>query len=229
MSHITHPDKAVNNVGLVVRIVVLAAIACILLLLAVSFAVNHMRLGFEKEYRAIHEYKLKTIATNVSLSISGDEIALDPVTASQKYASVLGLMIQKSDRESFSSLDYGLYAYSTGELIVMYETNPDRMMARKKQVSDWFTKDSSMSLFQEENTSSVFVPIFDSQGNMRGLFELNGEFSELDQYGRNIEQNLLKTVLVVILISLVLFSLQYIIPVIFKIATNNRKGGSSIE
>lgn len=222
-------DQPVSSIGHVIRVVVLAAIACILLLLAVSFGVNHMRLGFEKEYRAIHEYKLKTIATNVSLSISGDEIAMDPVTASQKYASVLGLMIQKSDRDSFSSLDYGLYAYSTGELIVMYETNPDRMMARRKQVSDWLTKEYQISLFPEENTSSVFVPIVDSQGNMRGLFELNGEFSQLDDYGRKIEINLLKTVLVVILISLIMFSFQYIIPVVFKLATNSRKGGSGIE
>lgn len=222
-------EKPINSIGNVVRIVVLAVIAGILLLLAVSFAVNHMRLGFEKEYRAIHEYKLKTIATNVSLSVSGDEIAMDPVTASQKYSSILGLMIQKSERESFSSLDYGLYAYSTGELIVMYETDPDRMMARRKQVSDWLTKDYKISLFQEENTSSVFVPIVDSQGNMRGLFELNGEFSQLDNYGRKIELGLLKTVLVVIIISLIFFSFQYIIPFVFKMATSSRKGGSGVE
>ena len=72
----TNQGNASRNdlVNRIIRAVVLIVVALILAVVSVSFAVHHMRLKFEDEYRGITQDKMSQVSSIIQLSVNGDEI-----------------------------------------------------------------------------------------------------------------------------------------------------------
>ena len=86
-------SSASNAAGKVAKIVFLSLFALVLVVVSVSFAVHHMRLGFEKEFQKTLIQRVQTDAGNAALAVSGEEIKADSSKAAQKYSSVLPYML----------------------------------------------------------------------------------------------------------------------------------------
>ena len=95
-----------------VRAVILVIVALIISVAAVSFAVHHMRLQFENEFKGISDTKINQVADLAKIGINGDDISADPSAAAEKYSHVLSLMLADVTSESLSTESYGLFSYS---------------------------------------------------------------------------------------------------------------------
>ena len=62
---------ASNAAGKVAKIVFLSLFALVLVVVSVSFAVHHMRLGFEKEFQNTLIRRVQTDAVNAASAVSG--------------------------------------------------------------------------------------------------------------------------------------------------------------
>lgn len=208
----------------VLKIIVLTLFAVVTAVVAVSFAANHMRAGFEKEYRSQVNLKTEQFAAASSLLINGDEITADPVKAQTKYANILPAIMVDSMEKNQSRKLYALYAYNGGALTPLLKSSDTGILAAEIPISDWLTAGrTNPYILEKDGQYTVLTPIKDSQNKVVGLFELSSTYSFLDSYGNSVERRVLMSVLVAVTAGIFLFSLQYLIPEIVHYA-GRRKG-----
>jgi len=207
----------------VLKIIVLTLFAVVTAIVAVSFAANHMRVGFEKEYRAQVNVKTEQLAAASSLLINGDEITADPVKAQTKYANVLPAIMIDSMEKNQSRKLYALYAYSGGALTPLLKSSDTGILAAEIPISDWLTAgETNPYIIDNDGQYTVLTPIKDSQNKIVGLFELSSTYTFLNSYGNAVERRVLMSVLVAVAAGISLFSLQYLVPGIVHIARQRR-------
>ena len=95
-----HQAEVLNRL---IRTIILIIVSLMLSVLSVSFAVHHMRLQFEEEFKTISDDKIESVCDVVRRTLDGDEIAADPQTAAVKYNEVLSLMLADVSTQSFSA------------------------------------------------------------------------------------------------------------------------------
>ena len=201
-----------NQLSTAVRALVLGFFAMVLAVVSVSFAIHHMRRGFESEYLDIYQHQLESIAMNAVLTIDGDEIQSDPISAGQKYPAIINLMLPNQSDDSFSTIDYGLFTSpEENTLTIIYMSNPENLVSPNIQTYKWNNKSEPYPVISE-NKSSLLIPILNSQGTIIGLFELTGTHTRLQEYGDILEGKLLMAVIVSAVVGMILFSFQYFIP-----------------
>lgn len=206
-----------NRLSTAVRALVLGFFAIVLAVVAVSFAIHHMRQGFENEYYDHYQQQLEALAINATLVIDGDEIEANPVEAGQKYPAIINLMIPDQSEESFSTIDYGLFlCLDENSLAVIYMSDQNALLAPITPIYKWRSNDPESHTIVTDAKNSVFVPILNSRGETVGLFELTGTHSQLREYGNILEGKLLMAVIVSAVVGLVLFSVQYFVPKILR-------------
>ncbi|MBN1891732.1 MAG: hypothetical protein JW780_03045 [Clostridiales bacterium] len=207
-----------NRLSTAVRALVLGFFAIVLAVVSVSFAIHHMRQGFESEYRDHYQHQLEALAINATLVIDGDEIETDPVGAGQKYPAIINLMIPNQSEDSFSTIDYGLFlCLDENSLAVIYMSDQDALLAPITPIYKWRNIDPETYPIVSDTKNSIFVPILNSQGETVGLFELTGTHSQLREYGNILEGKLLMAVIVSAVVGLILFSVQYFVPKILRL------------
>lgn len=218
----TDNEKETNQLASVIKAIVLALFAVVISVVSVSFAVHHMRIGFESEYADVYENKIMNLATTSALVINGDDIVLDPAAAGQKYSAVISLLLPKNSEDKFSEINFGIYQYQDAKLFVVFESSTENAFsASQVQISNWFTADLKPYTVISGKSISILVPITDSQQNVVGLFEINGQYSGLDYYGDVLEGKILLAVIVSVSIGLLLFSVQYALPKILSTRKSN--------
>ena len=107
-------NTASNAAGNVAKVVFLSLFALVLVVVSVSFAVHHMRVGFEREYQKTLITRIKTDAGNAASAVSGEEIKADSSRAAQKYSAVLPYMLMDTNENDYSTQAFGLYEYNNG-------------------------------------------------------------------------------------------------------------------
>lgn len=208
----TDNAKDTNQFAPVVKAFLLALFAVVISVVSVSFAVHHMRNGFESEYADIYESKILSLATTSALVINGDDIVSDPVSAGQKYAAVINLLLPNNPEDNYSEVNYGIYQYKDGQLYLVYESKEAVMASSQVQPSEWLKADLKPYIIRSDKDISVLIPITDSSKSVVGLFELKGQYFGLNDYGDVLERKILLAVIVSVSIGLLLFSMQYAIP-----------------
>ena len=93
--------------GRIVRICLLIIVSFVVAIAAVSFAVHHMRLQFENEFKRISDTKMRQVTDIVRMSIDGDDLVSNTVNAPAKYSAVLDLMLVDTTKENLSAEGYG--------------------------------------------------------------------------------------------------------------------------
>ncbi|HOO61884.1 MAG TPA: hypothetical protein PKV44_05615 [Bacillota bacterium] len=214
-----------GNAAKVLRVVILVIFSLVLAIVSVSFAVHHMRIGFEREYRSIMETRVTTAAENASLMINGDDIVNDPANAAAKYASVLNLLLSDTNDEDYATQAFGLYAYTNGSLSMLVESDSDMLISGDVAVSDWLTKDLTPYIISDQYEIHYLVPITDSTGKAVGLLEISGNSEEIVSLGNTVESRVLSSVIVAVLCGMVLFALQYAISPLLGLITKTGKEG----
>jgi hypothetical protein len=88
MSNMSGDPKAgqTDFVNRLVRIVILVIVSFLISIAAVSFAVHHMRLQFENEFKKISDTKMRQVTDIVRMSIDGDDLVSNTVNAHAKYS-----------------------------------------------------------------------------------------------------------------------------------------------
>jgi hypothetical protein len=219
-------ENETNQLTSVIKAIVLALFAVVISVVSVSFAVHHMRLGFESD-ADVYENKIMSLATTAALVINGDDIVLDPAAAGQKYSAVINLLLPPNPEDKYSVVSFGLYQYKDGQLYVVHESSTENVYsASQVQVSNWLTAELKPYTVVSGKSISILVPITDSQQSVVGLFEINGQYSGLNNYGDVLEGKILLAVIVSVSIGLLLFSVQYALP---KILSTRKKNWGDTE
>ena len=102
-----------------VRIVILTIVSFIVSIAAVSFAVHHMRLQFEGEFKSISDKKVNQVCDVAKICIDGDDFTSPTVNSPLKYGSLLSLIMADTTSENLSAEGYGLFAYKDGQLSLL--------------------------------------------------------------------------------------------------------------
>lgn len=210
-----------NQFASAIKAFLLALFAVVISVVSVSFAVHHMRNGFESEYADIYEAKILNLATTSALVINGDDIVSDPASAGQKYAAVINLLLPNNPEDNYSEVNFGIYQYKEGQLYLVYETKEEYMSSYQVQPSNWLKADLKPYIIRSDKDISVLIPITDSSKNVVGLFELKGQYFGLNDYGDVLEGKILLAVIVSASIGLLLFSIQYAIPKFLSVGKKN--------
>lgn len=223
-------NRQVNEsdiVNRIVRAVVLIVVALILAVVSVSFAVHHMRLKFEEEYKGITDSKMRTVTDIVQKTVSGDELIGDTQAAITKYNDVFPLLLADTSTDSYSKEDYALFLYSGGQLSLLTTSDDTASFAVvDTPISDWLSADNSTSTVYGDNSESILVPVADSTGKCVAVFEYKCSFGELSRLGNEVENRILKAVIVSCAAGVVLFLIQLFIPKL--IMRSGRKGGQTL-
>lgn len=209
-------NSASNAAGKVAKVVFLSLFALILVITSVSFAVHHMRLGAEKEFKNTMVDRVRTDAKNAAVVVSGDEIENDPAVAAEKYSKILPFMLMDTNEDDYSTQVFGLYYYSNGTLIMLTGIDSDLLIANKIQVSDWLTADLAPYEVRDEDEFHYLVPIQDKEGKVTALLELSAQTRPINEMGDKLESMILRTVTAAVLVAMACFSLQYIVPPIVR-------------
>ena len=224
-------NRSVNRsetLNKIVRAVILIVVSLLLSILSVSFAVHHMRLMFEEEFKNVSDKKIQQTCDIVKLMINGDEIIADPVAAAEKYDQVLSLALADTSTQSHTTESYALFLYSDGKLTLL--TPPDAgdaedFQVAKHEISDWLSADNSTAILSDKTSESVLVPIADSTGRCVGVFEYKCDFKKLDTLGAKTEKRILISVIISVAAGIVLFGIQSLIP---KFIRRSGKGGQTL-
>lgn len=219
-----HSDQEIQTASFYtgLRVIILALFAVVMAIVSVSFAANHMRHGFEEEYKSQMSVKTRELAAACALLIDGDEIKTDTATALNRYAAALPAMLVDSDEKNQSHKIYGLYAYTNGSLQPLLQSSSTGLTAASIPISDWLTKDKTPYVIEKDHSICVLTPIYDSQGDPTGLFELCLNYDFLDAYGNSVEHRVLLSVIAASCAGIALFSLQFVIPAVIGLI--RRKG-----
>ena len=214
-------------VNRIIRAVVLIVVALILAVVSVSFAVHHMRLKFEEEYKGITDSKMQTVSDVVQKCVSGDELVNDPQGSIEKYNAVFPLLLADTSTDSYSKEDYALFLYTGGQLSLLTTSDESATFAVvDTQISDWLSADNSITRIDGANSESMLVPVVDNTGKCVAVFEYKCSFGELSKLGNEVENRILKAVIVSCAAGVVLFLIQLFIPKIIMSA--GKKGGKAL-
>lgn len=223
-----HQSGESDIVNRIVRAIVLIVVALILAVVSVSFAVHHMRLKFEEEYKGITDAKMHSVCDVVQKTVIGDEIVNDPTSAIEKYNAVFSLMLADTSEDSLSKEDYALFLYSGGQLSLL-TTSDDQVefLVVDTPIAEWLSKDNSITTLEgDEGSESVLVPVVDSTGKCVAVFEYKCTFDSLKKLGNELENRILKAVIVSCAAGVVLFLIQIFIPKL--IMSSGKKGGQTL-
>ena len=207
-----------------IRTIILIIVSLMLSVLSVSFAVHHMRLQFEEEFKTISDDKIESVCDVVRRSLDGDEIAASPQDAAVKYNEVLSLMLADVSTQSLSSESYGLFLYSDGRLSVLINHGseaPEAFEVASRDISEWLNADNEPTTIVGNNSESLLVPVADSSGRCVAVFEYKCNFSGLKTMGNEFEGKILKCVIIAVAAGIVVYIIQLLIP---KIIYKSRSG-----
>ncbi len=207
-----------------IRTIILIIVSLMLSVLSVSFAVHHMRLQFEEEFKTISDDKIESVCDVVRRSLDGDEIAASPQDAAVKYNEVLSLMLADVSTQSLSSESYGLFLYSDGRLSVLMNHGseaPEAFEVASRDISEWLNADNEPTTIVGNNSESLLVPVADSSGRCVAVFEYKCNFSGLKTMGNEFEGKILKCVIIAVAAGIVVYIIQLLIP---KIIYKSRSG-----
>ncbi len=211
-----------------IRTVILIIVSLMLSVLSVSFAVHHMRLQFEEEYKTIADDKIESVGDVVRRTLDGDEIAANPQDAAVKYNEVLSLMLADVSTQSYSSESYGLFYYSDGHLSVLMNQGPEApesFEVASRDISEWLNADNEPTFIEGDNTESVLVPVADSSGRCVAVFEYKCNFNNLKTMGDDFEGRILKSVVIAVAAGIFVYIIQLLVP---KIIRSSGKGRQSL-
>lgn len=224
-AHSVNQSDLLNKVIRAIIIIIVSFLASIVF---VSFAVHHMRLQFEQEYKGIANTKIEQVSDIVRMTIHGDDIVNNKIVAAEKYRNVFNLMLADKSKSSMTTESYILFSYSEGALEMLLSEGTDSaesFVTGSSEISSWLNSDYSPSYVNGENFQSVIVPVADSTGRCVGFFEYKIEFSSLDSFGDSIESRILTAVIISVLAGVILFIIQLMIP---KLIMASHKGGQRL-
>ncbi|MBO6194164.1 MAG: hypothetical protein J6O00_08300 [Clostridiales bacterium] len=199
----------------VIRTVILIIVSLMLSVLSVSFAVHHMRLQFEEEFKSIADTKCESVSDVVRRTLDGDEIAANPQDAAVKYNEVLSLMLSDTSTKSYTSESYGLFYYSDGHLSILMNQGPDApetFEVASRDISEWLNADNLPTTVEGKNSESVLVPVADSTGRCVAVFEYKCNFNGLKAMGDSFEGRILKCVIIAVAVGIFVYIVQLLIP-----------------
>jgi len=202
-----------------IRTVILIIVSLMLSVLSVSFAVHHMRLQFEEEYKTIADDKIESVSDVVRRTLDGDEIAANPQDAAVKYNEVLSLMLADVSTQSYSSESYGLFYYSDGHLSVLMNQGseaPEAFEVASRDISEWLNADNVPTFIEGDNSESVLVPVADSTGRCVAVFEYKCNFNNLKTMGDDFEGRILKSVVIAVAAGIFVYIIQLLVPKIIR-------------
>lgn len=200
-----------NVVDRLVRIVILTIVSFIVSIAAVSFAVHHMRLQFEGEFKSISDKKISQVCDVAKICIDGDDFTSATVNSPLKYGSILSLMLADTTSENLSAEGYGLFAYKDGQLSLLVSEgvgDTSEFAVANRDISTWLNGKYDPTTVTGQNYESIIVPITDSTGMCVGVFEYKCTFDGLYDLGNKLEGRILTAVIIAVVIGVVIFILQ---------------------
>lgn len=210
-----------------IRTIILIIVSLMLSVLSVSFAVHHMRLQFEEEFKTISDDKIQSVCDVVRRTLDGDEIAASPQDAAVKYNEVLSLMLADVSTQSLSSESYGLFLYSDGRLSVLMNHGteaPESFEVASRDISEWLNADNEPTTIEGNNSESILVPVADSSGRCVAVFEYKCGFGGLKTMGNEFEGKILKCVIIAVAAGIFVYIVQLIVPkIIYKSGSAKRR------
>ena len=205
--------------GRIVRICILIIVSFVVAIAAVSFAVHHMRLQFENEFKKISDTKMQQVTDIVRMTIDGDDLTSNTVNAPAKYSAVLDLMLVDTTKENLSAEGYGLFGYNQGQLSLLLShgvNDASEFAVAGREISEWLNSSSKNTVIVGKNYESIIVPITDSTGICVGVFEYKCTFGELYDVGDKLESRILTACVIAVLAGVLLFAIQEILIRLFK-------------
>ena len=194
----------------IVRAVILIIVSILVSVLSVSFAVHHMRLQYEEEFKEVSHEKIYQVSDLVKMTINGNELKGDPMNAAMKYSTIFSLMLADTTAEDLSTEHYALFTYLNGQLTMIAGSGADtsEFKVANTNISDWLTGTFAPQVMTDDNSESVLVPITDDTGMCIGVFEYKCVFNGLNTVGNEIEGRILVSVIICLAAGVVLFILQ---------------------
>ena len=200
-----------NVVDRLVRIVILTIVSFIVSIAAVSFAVHHMRLQFEGEFKSISDKKVNQVCDIARTCIDGDDFTSNTVNSPLKYGSLLSLMLADTTSENLSAEGYGLFAHNNGQLSLLVSegvANTSEFAVANRDISTWLNGTNEPTVVKGSNYESVILPITNSTGMVVGVFEYKCTFDGLYELGNKLEGRILTAVIIAVVFGVVVFILQ---------------------
>ncbi|MBP5261586.1 MAG: MFS transporter [Clostridiales bacterium] len=212
----------------IVRAVILIIVSLLISVLSVSFAVHHMRLQYEEEFKEISHNKIYQVSDLVKMSIDGNELRNDPANAAVKYSSVFDLMLADTTSENLSSEDYALFSYLNGQLTLLLSDGKESsdFQVAGTEISEWLTGSFAPCVVTTDNGESIIVPITDDTGMCIGVFEYKCTFAGLTQLGDELEGRIFVAVLICLSAGIVLFVIQEVVIRILRKKQGKGSGGN---
>ena len=201
-----------------VRIVILTIVSFIVSIAAVSFAVHHMRLQFEGEFKGISDKKVHQVCDIAEICIDGDDFTSATVNSPLKYGSLLSLMMADTTSENLSAEGYGLFAYNNAQLSLLVSEgvgDTSEFAVANRDISTWLGSDEP-TVVKGQNFESIILPIKDSTGMCVGVFEYKCTFDGLYELGNKLEGRILTAVIIAVVVGVVIFILQELIIKILR-------------
>ena len=234
MANLQNEHTAEHNdvAGRIVRICILIVVSFVVSIASVSFAVHHMRLQFEDEFKKISDTKMHQVTDVVRMCIDGDDLVSNTVNAPARYSALLDLMLADTSTENLSAEGYGLFGYSQGQLSLLLSrgvNDPSEFAVASRDISEWLSGTSEQTVLYGENYESIIVPVIDSTGLCVGVFEYKCTFGELYDIGNKLEGRILTAVVIAVLAGVVLFALQEILIRIIRNRQNGPNGKKNSE
>ena len=218
--------------GRIVRICILIIVSFVVAIAAVSFAVHHMRLQFEDEFKKISDTKMNQVTDVVRMSIDGDDLVSATVNAPAKYSALLDLMLADTTAENLSAEGYGLFGYNQGQLSLLLSrgvNDPSEFAVAGRDISEWYSGTDEQTVLVGENYESIIVPVTDSTGMCVGVFEYKCTFSDLYDIGDKLESRILTSVVIAVLAGVLLFAMQEILIRFIRGRQNGSGGKKNFE
>ena len=194
----------------IVRAVILIIVSLLISVLSVSFAVHHMRLQYEEEFKSISHNKIYQVSDLVKMTINGNDLRQDPATAAAKYSAVFDLMLADTTAEDFSTEDYALFSYLNGQLTQILSNGKESAYfeVSNAEISDWLTGTFDPYIIERDGSESVLVPITDDTGMCIGVFEYKCVYNGLSSLGDELEGRIFLAVIICLASGIVLFVIQ---------------------
>ena len=233
MANLQNERTAERNdvAGRIVRICILIIVSFVVAIAAVSFAVHHMRLQFEDEFKKISDTKMQQVTDVVRMCVDGDDLVSNTVNAPAKYSALLDLMLADTSTENLSAEGYGLFGYSQGQLSLLVSrgvNDPSEFAVAGRDISEWLGS-SEQTVLVGENYESIIVPITDSTGMCVGVFEYKCTFGELYAIGDKLESRILTAVMIAVVAGVLLFAVQEIVIRVLGNRQNGSGGKKNVE
>lgn len=225
-SNVNHSVNQSDMLGRIIRAVVLIVVSIILSIIAVSFAVHHMRLLYEDEFRSVSDRKVEQVCDVVKMTLDGNDISADPSGAAVKYSNVFELMLSDTTTETLSTESYGLFVYTDGQLSLLFSqgvSDPTEFAVAGRDISEWLKGDFSKTKVRTDSYESIILPITDNTGMCVAVFEYKVTFPGLFELGNSLEGRILTSVVISLVAGIILFVLQEL----FVKFMRGKQGGNS--